>query len=76
MTTAFVTLANEAFLAEKGSVSCEDQVELLFKIYEHLFFFFIYIYNLHFLKQKVYSRRISKRTWDPTQNATTKQTNS
>ena len=75
MTTAFVTLANEAFLAEKGSVSCEDQVDLLFKIYD-LFFFFIYIYNLHFLKQKVYSCRISKRTWDPTQNATTKQTNS
>ena len=43
MTTAFVTLANEAFLAEKGSVSCEDQVELLFKIYEHIFFFF-YLY--------------------------------
>ena len=46
MTTAFVTLANEAFLAEKGSVSCEDQVELLFKIYEHLFFF-LSIYTIY-----------------------------
>ena len=40
----------------------------------YCFVFFLYIYNLQFFKQKVYSHQVLIYLWDPSQKAITKKT--